>query len=153
MNASTDKIERNILLQAPRERVWRALCDPREFGSWFGVAFEDATFAAGQRVEGRVTYPGYEHVVFEIWIERMEPPRLFAWRWHPHAVDAGVDYSQEPTTLVEFELKEAEGGTLLSIVESGFDRIPVERRLHAFRMNSGGWDQQMTNIEKHVASR
>lgn len=152
MNLSTDCIEREILLKAPRSRVWRALSDAEEFGSWFGVTLKGKTFAAGQRVAGQITYPGYEHVVFEVWIERMEPERLLSWRWHPYAVDPSVDFSQEPTTLVVFELKEVEGGTLLSVVESGFDKIPPSRRLEAFRMNSGGWDEQMKNIEKHVAT-
>ena len=151
MNPSTDRIERQILLKAPRSRVWRALSNAEEFGSWFGVAFKGQSFAAGKRAQGKITYPGYEHLVFEILVERMEPERLFSWRWHPYAVDVSVDYTQEPTTLVVFELKDAEGGTLLSVVESGFDNIPVARRQEAFRMNSGGWDQQMMNIEKHVA--
>ncbi len=152
MNSSTDSIEREILLKAPRARVWRALSNAEEFGDWFGVAFKGKTFAAGQRVTGRITYPGYEHLVFEIWIERLEPERLLSWRWHPYAVDSSVDYSKEPTTLVVFELKDVEGGTLLKVAESGFDKIPPSRRLEAFRMNSGGWGEQMKNIEKHVAT-
>jgi uncharacterized protein YndB with AHSA1/START domain len=151
MNTSTDRIERQILLKAPRSRVWRALSSAEEFGSWFGVAFKGTTFAAGKRVKGQITYPGFEHVVFEIQIERMEPEQLLSWRWHPYAIDMSVDYSHEPTTLVVFELKDADGGTLLSVVESGFDNIPVARRSEAFRMNSGGWAEQMGNIEKHVA--
>ena len=151
MNTSTDRIERQILLSAPRSRVWRALSNAEEFGSWFGVAFKGKTFVPGQHVQGQITYPGYEHVVFDILIERMEPERLLSWRWHPYAVDPKVDYSQETPTLVVFELKDADGGTLLSVVESGFDKVPAARRAEAFRMNSGGWDGQMTNIEKHVA--
>ena len=111
------------------------------------------TFAAGARVQGQITYPGYEHVVFDVLIVKMEPERLFSFRWHPYAVYPSVDYSKEPTTLVEFELKEVEGGTLLTVVESGFDSIPPSRRLEAFRMNSGGWDEQMKNIEKHVTTK
>ena len=152
MNPSTDRIERKILLKASRSRVWRALSNAEEFGGWFGVALKGKTFATGKRVQGQITYPGYEHVVFDMVIERMEPERLISWRWHPAAVEPSIDYSKEPTTLVEFELKEVEGGTLLSLVESGFDNIPASRRLEAFRMNSGGWDQQMKNIEKHVAT-
>jgi len=150
MNASTDRIERQVILKASRSRVWRALSNATEFGSWFGVAFKDVVFASGKRVRGQITYPGYEHVVFEIEIERMEPERLLSWRWHPAAIEAGVDYSQEPTTLVVFELEDVEGGTLLRIVESGFDGIPLSRRQEAFRMNSGGWDGQVENIRKHV---
>jgi len=152
MNSSTDRIERKILLKAPRSQVWRALSNAEEFGGWFGVALKGKAFAAGKRVQGQITYPGYEHVVFDVLIERMEPERLLSWRWHPAAVEPSVDYSQEPTTLVVFELKEVDGGTLLSVVESGFDNVPAARRLEAFRMNSGGWDEQMQNIEKHVAT-
>lgn len=152
MNASTDRIEREILLKAPRARVWRALSNAEEFGRWFGAALKGKTFAAGRRVQGQITYPGYEHLVFDVTIERMEPERLLSMRWHPAAVEPSVDYSKEPTTLVVFELKEVEGGTLLRLVESGFDAIPPARRLEAFRMNCGGWDIQMKNIEKHVAT-
>ncbi|HEV8700677.1 MAG TPA: SRPBCC family protein [Candidatus Polarisedimenticolia bacterium] len=152
MNPSTDRIEREILLKAPRARVWRALSNAEEFGRWFGVALKGKTFAAGKRVQGPITYPGYEHLVFDVMIERMEPERLLSLRWHPAAVEPSVDYSKEPSTLVVFELKEVEGGTLLKLVESGFDGLPPARRLEAYRMNSGGWDIQMKNIEKHVAA-
>ena len=152
MESSTDRIEREILLKAPCSRVWRALSNAEEFGDWFGVALKGKTFAAGARVQGHITYPGYEHVVFDVLIVKVEPERFLSFRWHPYAVDPSVDYSKEPTTLVEFELKEVEGGTLLRVVESGFDNIPPSRRLEAFRMNSGGWTEQMKNIEKHVAT-
>jgi len=152
MTQSTDRIERKILLQAPRARVWRALSNAEEFGSWFGVNLKGKAFAAGQRTQGQITYPGYEYLTFEVWIERVDPERLLSWRWHPAAVEKGVDYSSEPTTLVTFELQDAEGGTLLSVVESGFDNVPPHRRLGAFRMNSGGWDEQMQRIAKHVAA-
>jgi uncharacterized protein YndB with AHSA1/START domain len=148
----TDRIERKILLKVPRARVWQALTTPEEFGRWFGVRVENKTFTAGARVRGQVTYPGYEHVTWEAWIERIEPERLFSWRWHPAAVDTRVDYSKEPTTLVVFELQETEAGTLLSVVESGFDAVPVERRANALRMNTEGWEEQMRNIEKYVAA-
>jgi uncharacterized protein YndB with AHSA1/START domain len=152
MTSSTDRIERKILLRAPRARVWRALTNAEEFGSWFGVALKGKTMVAGKHLQGNITYPGFEHLVWEVLIERLEPQSLMAWRWHPAAIDAKVDYSSEPTTLVTFELKDAEGGTLLSVAESGFDAIPPARRLDAFRMNSGGWDTQIKNIEKHVAT-
>jgi uncharacterized protein YndB with AHSA1/START domain len=152
MNISTDRIERTILLKAPRSRVWRAVSNAAEFGAWFGVDFKGKAFAAGQPVRGKVTYPGYEHLVMEVQIERMEPERLLSWRWHPAAIDAAVDYSDEPTTLVEFELAEVEGGTVLTVVESGLDKIPLARRATVFRLNSSGWDEQMRNIEKHVAT-
>ena len=152
ITTSTDRIERRIVLKAPRSRVWRALSNAEEFGNWFGVALKGATFTAGKRTQGRITHPGYEHLTWDVLIERVEPERLLSWRWHPAAVEAGVDYAKEPTTLVVFELADADGGTQLSVVESGFDRIPPERRLGAFRMNSEGWDVQMQNIEKHVAA-
>src|SRR5262245_25356960 len=116
--SGSDRIEKKILLRAPRARVWRALTDAAEFGAWFRVKLEGA-FEAGQRVRGRVTYPGYEHLTFEVEVERMERERLFSFRWHPAAVDAAKDYSKEPTTLVEFRLEEAPEGTALSVVESG----------------------------------
>ncbi|MFP3564625.1 SRPBCC family protein [Paraburkholderia sp. SIMBA_030] len=149
-DTSTDRIEKQILLKAPRSRVWRALSNAEEFGNWFGVDFTGKRFVAGQSVQGRITYPGYEHVVMDVVIERIEPEHHLSWRWHPHAVDMSVDYSPEPMTLVVFELTDLDSGTLLKVVESGFDQIPVARRQEAFRMNSGGWEQQLLNIEKHV---
>jgi len=152
MSSTTDRIEREVLLKAPRARVWRALSNAEEFGDWFGVALKGKRFVAGERVQGQITYPGYEHLVLDVLIVQVEPERLLSFRWHPGAVDPAVDYSQEPTTLVEFELKAVEGGTLLRLVESGFDKIPVSRRQEAFRMNSGGWDEQVQRIAKHVAT-
>jgi uncharacterized protein YndB with AHSA1/START domain len=151
MNTSTDRLERKILLKAPRSRVWRALANAEEFGAWFGVDFKGSAFVAGKAVKGRITYPGYEHLVMEVFIERIVPERLLSWRWHPAAIDTAVDYSQEPTTQVVFELEDAKDGVVLSVVESGFDNIPEARRATAFRMNSSGWEEQMKNIEKHVA--
>jgi uncharacterized protein YndB with AHSA1/START domain len=150
MASETDRIEKQILLRAPRSRVWRALSDAREFGSWFGVDVQ-GPFAPGTRVRGKVTHPGYEHIVFDIDVERMEPERLLSWRWHPAPVEAGVDYSKEPATLVVFQLEEKGGGTLLTVVESGFDRIPPERRAQAYRMNDQGWAEQMKFIERYLA--
>jgi uncharacterized protein YndB with AHSA1/START domain len=151
MTASTDRIERQILIQAPRSRVWRALSDAGEFGQWFGAALQGQTFAPGRQVRGPITIDGYRHVMFDVLVERVEPERLLSFRWHPYAVDAQIDYSTEQPTLVEFELKDAgEGATLLSVVESGFDRLPPGRGLEAFRMNSGGWDAQVVNIERYA---
>jgi uncharacterized protein YndB with AHSA1/START domain len=152
MNTSTDRIEKKILLKASRARVWRALSNAEEFGGWFGVNFKGKTFVAGKPVQGKITYPGYEHLVMEVFIERVEPERLLSWRWHPAAIDATVDYSQEPTTLVVFELEDADGGILLTVVESGLDKIPPARRATVFRLNTSGWGEQMRNIEKHVAA-
>jgi uncharacterized protein YndB with AHSA1/START domain len=147
---ATDRIEKKVLLRAKRSRVWRALADAREFGAWFGVKLQGA-FAEGAGVRGQITTPGYEHFTLEVQVERIDPERYFAYRWHPYAVDPKVDYSSEPTTLVEFRLDEAEGGTLLTIVESGFDRIPLARRDEAFRMNDDGWTEQTRNLERHVS--
>jgi uncharacterized protein YndB with AHSA1/START domain len=148
--AVTDRIEKQVVLRAPRSRVWRALTDADEFGTWFGVKLE-APFAQGATVRGQITHPGYEHLTMEVLVERIEPERYFAYRWHPYAVDPQTDYSREPTTLVEFKLEETRAGTVLTIVESGFDRIPLARRAEAFRMNEGGWTQQAQNIVRHVS--
>jgi uncharacterized protein YndB with AHSA1/START domain len=146
---STDRIEKKVVLRAPRARVWRALTEVKAFGEWFGVDIA-GPFAPGARVGGQITHEGYEHVRFEITIDRMEPERLFSWRWHPGAVEPGVDYAAEPTTLVVFELSEVEDGTLLTIVESGFDSIPPERRADAYRGNDEGWSGQLQAIERYV---
>jgi uncharacterized protein YndB with AHSA1/START domain len=151
MNATdTDRIEKKVLLRATPSRVWRAIADPEEFGTWFGVKLE-GKFTQGANIRGKVTNPGYEHLTMEIQIERIEPERYFSYRWHPYAIDPTVDYSAEPTTLVEFRLEEKDGGTLLTIIESGFDRIPLTRREKAFRMNDQGWTQQAQNIERYVS--
>lgn len=149
---NTDRIEKEFVLKAPQERVWRAITDSEEFGRWFRVALERREFTPGATVVGHVTYPGYEHLRFEMVIEEVEPRRRISWRWHPYAIDPQVDYSREPTTLVEFELQEVSGGTRVRIVESGFDAIPAERRVEAFRMNADGWRQQAENLERHVGA-
>jgi uncharacterized protein YndB with AHSA1/START domain len=146
----TDRIEKSVTLRAARSRVWRALTNADEFGEWFRVKLE-GVFSEGASVLGRITHPGYEHVTMEVFVERIDPEQYFAYRWHPYAIDPKVDYSNEPTTLVEFRLEEVADGTLLTIVESGFDRIPLARRDEAFRMNDGGWTAQLTNIARHVA--
>jgi uncharacterized protein YndB with AHSA1/START domain len=150
MAESTDRIEKDIVLKAPRARVWRALTDTREFGTWFGADLKGATFTPGAKVEGKITSPGYEHVTLELMVERVEPERLLSWRWHPHAVDPKTDYSGEPTTLVVFELRDVPEGTHLKVVESGFDAIPAARRAEAWRMNGQGWASQLRNVERHV---
>ena len=136
IETSTDRIEKEIVMRAPRSRVWRALTDAREFGRWFRADIKD-DFVAGRPARGRITHPGYEHVAFEVEVERIEPERLFSFRWHPYAVDPNKDYSKEPATLVVFELDEVPEGTRLRVTVSGFDLIPAERRAEAFRMNSG----------------
>lgn len=142
-----DRIERKVLLKAPRSQVWRALANAEAFGQWFGVALEGKRFVAGERTQGQITYPGYEHLIWDVAVERVEPERVFSFRWHPYAVEPQVDYSQESETRVLFELEDMDGGTLLKVVESGFNNIPEARRLKAFRMDSRGWDEQMANIE------
>ncbi|QDU90725.1 hypothetical protein Pla175_41360 [Pirellulimonas nuda] len=152
MSGSTpDRIEKQIEIAAPVSRVWRALTDHREFGEWFRANLE-SPFVTGQTVRGQITYPGYEHVVFEAIVEQMTPEHTFSFRWRPYAIDPEVDYAAEPRTLVEFTLTPNETGTLLRVTESGFDGIPAHRRDEAFRMNDGGWAAQMNNIERHVHS-
>ncbi len=147
---STDRIEKRVVLRAPRSRVWRAISDAKEFGTWFRITL-DGTFAEGRTVRGRVAIPGHEHLKVEMQVERIEPERYFSYRWHPYPKDPAIDYSAEPMTLVEFTLEEAEGGTALTIVESGFDRIPLARRAEAFRMNTEGWGGQIKNLAAYVS--
>jgi len=158
---STDRIEKKILLRAPRRRVWRALTNPKEFEAWFGMKF-DGPFKPGARLPGRVTgttvdpeiaksQKQYADLEFDITIEQVEPERLFSFRWHPSAIEPGVDYSREPTTLVEFTLEEAPGGVLLTVTESGFDKIPLARRAKAFENNEQGWGVVVRLIEKYLA--
>src|SRR5882757_10079408 len=147
-----DRIEKQIELKAPLARVWRALTDYREFGEWFRVKI-DGPFVPGEVSRGHITHPGYEHLQWEAVIKRVEPERLFSFTWHPYATDPKVDYSKEAPTLVEFQLKKTAEGTLLTVTESGFDKIPASRRDEAFMRNEGGWAQQMKNIERHVAEK
>ena len=146
----SDRIEKQILLRAPRSRVWRAIADKTEFGAWFGVKFPAGAFAPGENVSGPITYPGFEHLIMDIWVEEVTPERKLSYRWHPYDIDPNVDLSAEPTTLVVFTLEEKDGDTLLTIVESGFDRIPAHRRDEAFRMNDSGWAEQTVNFQRHV---
>jgi uncharacterized protein YndB with AHSA1/START domain len=144
-----DRIEKVIDLKAPLSRVWRALTDHQEFGTWFRVRLE-GPFVPGQVSRGHITYPGYEHVRWEAVVQTMEPERRFSFTWHPYAVDPKADYSREPSTLVEFTLEPIPTGTRLRIVESGFDKLPAHRRDEAFRMNERGWSAQAENIARHV---
>ncbi len=145
-----DRIEKRVELKAPVARVWRALTDYREFGEWFRVKLE-GPFVPGQTAQGNITWPGYEHLVWKAVVQKMEPERLFSFTWHPYSVDTTTDYSKETPTLVEFRLETIAGGTLLTVTESGFEKIPAARRDEAFLRNDGGWAQQMKNIEAHVA--
>ncbi|TZF86874.1 vanillate O-demethylase oxidoreductase VanB [Lysobacter lacus] len=151
MQATTDAIERSIVINAPRERVWRALTDTTEFGTWFGAKLQGQSFTAGQRVRGPITSCGHEHIDFDVVVERIEPQTVLAYRWHPYPVDPSVDYSAETPTLVTFTLSEApDGATRVTVVESGFEQVPPARRLEAFRMNDRGWAAQLDCLARHV---
>ena len=145
-----NRIEKRLELKAPVSRVWRALTDYREFGEWFRVKL-DGPFVPGEVSRGCITWPGYEHIKWEAVVQTMEPELLFSYTWHPYSVDPNIDYSKETPTLVEFRLEQTAGGTLLVVTESGFEKIPSDRRAEAFRRNDGGWAQQLKNIESHVA--
>jgi uncharacterized protein YndB with AHSA1/START domain len=147
----TDRIERSIVINAPRDRVWQALANAEEFGTWFGVNLKGQVFAAGQTVQGNITHPGYEHLRMTAVVKTVQPKDVLAFHWHPYAIDPAIDYSHEEPTLVTFTLADAPGNaTLLRVVESGFDKVPAHRRDEAFRMNSNGWDAQLENIVRHV---
>ena len=143
------RIERSVLIQAPRAKVWRALTDLAEFSKWFGVSAE-GRFVPGTRLKMTVTIEGYEGMVFHLTVEKMEPMGLFSWRWHPGAAESGIDYSKEPLTLVEFRLEDEAGGTRVTVVESGFDAISLARRAKVFEENVSGWEYQMASLEKYV---
>jgi uncharacterized protein YndB with AHSA1/START domain len=147
----TDRIEKRIELKAPVARVWRALTDYRQFGEWFRVRLE-GPFVPGQVSQGYITYPGYEHLKWHAVVKEMRSEELFAFTWHPYAVDPAIDYSTETPTLVEFRLQPTATGTLLIVTESGFDKVPAHRRIEAIRMNDGGWTEQVKNIEQYVVS-
>ena len=158
---TTDRIEKKILLRATRERVWKAISDADQFGAWFGVSF-DGPFNAGARLTGRIVPTTVDSDIaklqephagkpFEFTVERIEPMQIIAFRWHPFAIEPGVDYTKEPTTLIVFELSEAKDGTLLTISESGFDQIPLARRAAAFKANDGGWAMQTMLIAKYLS--
>lgn len=147
--SETDRIQKQIELQAPVERVWQALTDYRQFGQWFRVNLE-VPFELGQRAYGHITYPGYEHLRMEVVVEAIEPQQRFVFSWHPYPIEPHRDYSMEPPTIVEFLLTPIDGGTLLQVTESGFDALPASRRDEAYRMNDGGWSEQMKNIQHYV---
>jgi uncharacterized protein YndB with AHSA1/START domain len=145
-----NQIEKRIQIAAPVSRVWQALTDSRQFGEWFRVKM-DGPFVAGQPLSGQITHPGYEHLRMEIMVKAIEPEKFFSYTWHPYAIDPKVDYTKEEPTLVEFRLQPTAVGTLLTVTESGFDKIPSARRAEAFKSNDGGWAQQMKNIEAYVS--
>lgn len=160
MVSSTDRIEKKLLVRAPQDRVWRAISDAGEFGDWFGIEL-DGEFAAGAQITGRIKPTSVDAAVAEVQtkyagmqmafvIERIEPMTLFSYRWHPFAVDPNADYSKEPMTLVTFELEPIDGGTMVRVIESGFDSIPIERRADAFDANDEGWATQLQLVEKYL---
>ncbi|HEX4385436.1 MAG TPA: SRPBCC family protein [Myxococcales bacterium] len=144
-----DRIEKQVELRAPRSRVWKALTTAREFGAWFGVKLE-GEFAPGKPISGKITYNGLTHLTMTVTVDRLEPEHTFSFRWNPYAIEPGVDYSKEEPTLVEFTLRETPSGTLLKVVESGFERVPLARRAKAFTMNDEGWAQQLRAIEEYL---
>ncbi|HEY3062182.1 MAG TPA: SRPBCC family protein [Chloroflexota bacterium] len=149
MATQTDRIHKELLLNAPLSRVWHAVSDAQRFGEWFGVRL-DGAFTPGALVRGQLLEPGYEHLPFEVTVERVEPERHLSFRWHPHAIQTDQDYSKEPTTLIVFELQAKGDATLLTVDESGFDALPLARRLEAYRGNEGGWTEQMQRIARYV---
>ncbi|MEO8904116.1 MAG: SRPBCC family protein [Polyangiaceae bacterium] len=150
MTTVPDKIEKQIQLNAPRSRVWKAITNAQEFGIWFEVKLE-GQFEAGRPIEGTITYKN-EPLTFKMTVARIEPEHLFSFHWIPFGIEKEVDYSNEKPTLVEFMLEEINGGTLLKVVESGFDHVPLARRARAFEMNSMGWGIQVTRIENYLAN-
>jgi uncharacterized protein YndB with AHSA1/START domain len=149
--SATNEIRKHLLIQAPQSRLWRAITDSAQFGAWFNVRLE-SPFVVGRTTSGQITYKGWEHVRFTLQTEALEPETRFAYRWHPYAIDMNKDYSSEPMTLVEFLLEPQDGGTLVTVVESGFDRLPPGRIDEAFRMNERGWDEQLRNVQAYVAA-
>jgi uncharacterized protein YndB with AHSA1/START domain len=152
MASQTDRIEKQTVVRAPLAKVWSSLSDPAEFGAWFGLKVE-GSFTPGAKVKGTLTNPTYAHLTFEIVIAEVLPRKLFSYRWHPYAIDPKSDYSKEPMTRIEFRLEEVKEGTRVTLVESGFDQIPAARRAEAFRMNDGGWTQQIENLARHAAAK
>ena len=144
-----NRIERHVDLKAAPARVWKALTDHKEFGEWFGVKLE-SPFAVGKTVPGKLQYPGFEHLKWAVDVKKMDAERLFSFTWHPYPVDSTIDYDKETPTLVEFTLQAQGTGTHLVVTESGFEKIPANRRLEAFRMDQEGWIEQMENIAKYV---
>lgn len=157
---TTDRIEKQIFLRAPQEKVWHAISDAAQFGSWFGIEF-DGGFTRGKQITGRIKPTTVDPAVAQMqenyrgkpvsfFVERIEPMNLFSFRWHPFANDESIDYSKEPATLVTFTLEPAEDGTMLTVVESGFDALPIARRAEAFEANKKGWSLQVQLIEEYL---
>ncbi|MGO9261554.1 MAG: SRPBCC family protein [Bryobacteraceae bacterium] len=144
------KIEKRIVIRAPRQRVWRALTNFEEFARWFRVEASSSAFESGARVDMVSTHPCGPGAKFFVVVEAMEPERLFSWRWYPGVQPPGADYEAEPSTLVEFRLEDTEGGTLVTVVESGFDRLSLDRRAKAFEENEKGWEIQLAALAEYA---
>ncbi|HEV2614389.1 MAG TPA: SRPBCC family protein [Gammaproteobacteria bacterium] len=147
-----NRIEKRIELNAPLSQVWNALTDHHKFGEWFQVKLE-GPFVPGSTSQGYITYPGYEHLKWEVLVQKIEPEHIFSFMWHPYAVDPKIDYSKETPTLVEFTLEKISNGTLLILTETGFEYIPADRQQDALQMNDKGWTEQLKNIEKYVSQK
>lgn len=147
--ADTNRIDRTIDVNAPPDRVWRALTTAADLATWFHVRIE-GEIAPGSEVWMTSTSPGYEGQRFLVRVTEMTPPRRFAWQWHPGAVDPAIDYSKEPWTTVTFTLEPSGGGTRLSVSETGFNEISVARRAKVFADNSGGWTEVIVWIQQHA---
>jgi uncharacterized protein YndB with AHSA1/START domain len=155
-----ERIVKNVIIRAPRERVWKALTDSQEFGRWFGAQF-DGPFVAGRSVRGRIApsevatpeeiashpYLG-KPMVFQI--ERIEPPHRFSYRWQPLEGRDNPETFNGPSTLVEFTLDETNEGTRLTVTESGFSSIPTARRKSAYESHEGGWSVQVQRVRVHI---
>lgn len=161
MDDNSDRIVKKVVLDAPLERVWRAITEARRFGTWFGVEF-DGEFEPGTRLVGRIVPTRVDPIIakaqaphagmeFVCDVERIEPMRLFSFRWHPYAIEPGADYASEPMTLIEFELEALQDRTHLTITESGFERVPPARRAEAYASNDQGWHEQSKLIAKYLA--
>ncbi len=145
-----DFIEKSITLNAPLSRVWRAITDSEQFGTWFKVRF-GAPLQVSMPVKGQVTYPGYEHLEMQVIHRDLFPGTYFSFTWCPYS--DGAPEGQDRETLVEFKLRSVGSQTYLTIVESGFMALPDDaRRDEAFRMNAQGWDAQAKNIADYVQS-
>ena len=147
--SSTDRIEKRVLIRAPQIRVWRALTNAKAFGTWF-LARLEGDFEVGAHISGKSTHPACEDLAMDLWIEKMDAEHYFSFRWRPDDVDPATSPEGDVTTLVEFRLERVPEGTLLTVVESGFDRLSPERREKAVRLNTEGWREQMENISRYV---
>lgn len=144
-------IEKSIELNVPIYRVWTALTDSQQFGEWFKVSLI-GPFVVDQKIHGQITHPGYEHIKFEAHVRKMEEPNYFSFTWHPYAIDETIDYASETPTLVEFNLEEKQASTLLTVIETGFDKVPNHRKKEAYEKHESGWSEQLENIQNYLTN-